>query len=309
MRGATAWRNLLRCPEIASKEVSHVGSTIDGTRSRILRRRVFASRNLYRHPVSACGSADTCLVQRALAVNESATFKTQALQSQFGSQTQVTIGGNQFLGFEFDTGEVRFGQIEETIIGDFGGAATIDVSGKFGLETSDEFSSTNLDISLPHSVPLEFSSSSVSNPTLTPLFRVGRGADNFFQTEFPSLPFGSALMAELDPSVKIDACLFGCFLSGQEIIPSGFRGIDAKLPLLGYESVTNTFSVFGQTIDFHSNSTLTFDLSRPVLVNGQVVSSLEVDPRVGTPLNILVDREAEVTPVFNLAPQVTIFAA
>jgi len=116
-------------------------------------------------------------------------------------------------------------------------------------------------------------------------------------------------MAELDPSVKIDACLSGCFLSGQEIIPCVFLGIDAKLPLLGYESVTNTFSVFGQTIDFHSNSTLTFDLSRPVLVNGQVVSSLEVDPRVGTPLNILVDREAEVTPGFNLAPQVTNYAA
>jgi len=127
-------------------------------------------------------------VQRALAVNESATFKTQALQSQFRSQTQVTIGGNQFLGFEFDIGEVRFGHIEETLIGDFGGAATIDVSGKFGLETSDEFSSTNLDISLPHSVPLEFSSSSVSNPTLTPLFRVGRGPTTSFKPSFHLYP-------------------------------------------------------------------------------------------------------------------------
>ena len=106
-----------------------------------------------------------------------------------------------------------------------------------------------LDVNLPYQIKLEKTGDSGSGArtvSLNPSFVIGNTGS--FSSQFPKVTVDSDFVFDLAASAIVDACIFDCFLSNQQIIPSPLRDIESSLDFFNYDTESNQIKVFDQAI-------------------------------------------------------------
>ncbi len=207
--------------------------------------------------------------------------------SQYGTGAANTFSAHNFFGVDIDTGSMSFGGIEETFVGDFGAKATVELDARFGLETNFVFDTGSVDVTLPYSLKLDLDDAGNNHYNLGTQFSFADTSQ--FSSNFADFSFDSRVVIDVDrASVVASACLFGCFLDSVELVPTVLRSFDAELPLLSFDSGTNTTRVFGATPQLGAEVSVPLKTTAPT-VDATFESQINVpgDPNEAERVNVI----------------------
>jgi hypothetical protein len=181
-----------------------------------------------------------------VAVSGSGVFTaTGANQFGTGPATIVDVGFNTdplFLGFQFDTGQIGFDGIAETVVGNFGVAFDARFAGKAGLEVGYYFDSGSVDARYPFNFGYQYldtagiKSAITADPAwnrqinLSPTF--GQSGQTYLRTNFPEVGAYTDFVVQLQASAEIEGCIFGCVEFN--LIPGFLRNVDERQELFAF---------------------------------------------------------------------------